>query len=817
MTNVLGTTGATEDQFKKLTVLADKLGLDLLGLTDSYKSFAGATITAGLSQAQTNAIFNAFSTAGAAMKLSTDDINGALRAVSQMFSKGTVSAEELRGQLGERLPGAFAYAAKVSGYTTEEFGKLMAQGKILASDVVPKMAAGYEQLYGSDPAAKTDNLQASLNRLNNTFTLAVKEGNVGKFFKMFVDGANQTLKILESSSWSEFFNKLSALHAGPTVQMITNDVYDLIKALDTLGNSKQLASGTFKFTFTATELTKDYSEQIDLVKKLAAEMKNTAVFGKLSTAEQAKKVFQLEKERQLMTELGLINKNKKSSPLDLGTIGGLTEKIKQLKEESQSLKGKQLIDKQTQIEKATKDLKDLEFYAKNINGDSLAGLDYRIAELNQEASELPVTSSRLASIGVELSKLAAQNEIEKKTTELNKFRNGGRLKYANGGNPWEFQQFEDSPINVNSLGNFRGSTANYGIGDFNYVDDRLYTETPGANDYPVFKNSGNYPIKPKTGSYSSVDYANDEVFPHNISQGRTLSEPSRDRSKDYLNQLGINDPTQPSYIPSFDPFEGSDQTYDFNDVTLPSPIKSKFEPTVKRSDQLPQRELGFTQSTQEDLSKYDDFLDKEGLKDRNKFGYAEAGLLASNMAGVDNLIKSMKPAQTKFDRVKLDRLDLSTARDLNARNSALGQRISQANVRNNATSSGQALSTLAASNGALTNQRINADLSTMLQEEQANNQITNQERSVNNQISREEYIANEQNRANAQSTGNFALSSIGNNFQGYAKDKVLTKNDIMGNKRMMEVLNQMSQNYQWNVDPESDQLMIKYISKLANQ
>lgn len=410
MTNVLGTTEAAEDQFKKLTVLADKLGLDLLGLTDSYKSFAGATITAGLSQAQTNAIFNAFSTAGAAMKLSTDDINGALRAVSQMFSKGTVSAEELRGQLGERLPGAFAYAAKVSGYTTEEFGKLMAQGKILASDVVPKMAAGYEQLYGSDPAAKTDNLQASLNRLNNTFTLAVKEGNVGKFFKMFVDGANQTLKILESSSWSEFFNKLSALQAGPTVQMITNDVYDLIKALDTLGNSKQLASGTFKFTFTATELTKSYSEQIDLVKKLATEMKNTAVFGKLSTAEQAKKVFQLEKERQLMTELGLINKNKKSSPLDLQTIGGLTEKIKQLKEESQSLKGKQLIDKQTQIEKATKDLKDLEFYAKNISGDSLAGLDYRIAELNQEASELPVTSKRLASIGVELSKLAAKKD-----------------------------------------------------------------------------------------------------------------------------------------------------------------------------------------------------------------------------------------------------------------------------------------------------------------------------------------------------------------------------------------------------------------------
>ena len=412
ITNVLGSSEAAEDQFKKLTVVADKLGLDLLGLTDSYKSFAGATITAGLSQAQTNAIFNAFSTAGAAMKLSTDDINGALRAVGQMFSKGTVSAEELRGQLGERLPGAFAIAAKASGYTTEELGKLMAQGKIMASDLVPKMAMALETMYGSDPASKTDNLQASLNRLNNTFTLAVKEGNVGKFFKTFVDGANQALKIIESKSFKEFASKFGAglQSISPLAAQATNEIYDIVKALNTLGDSKQLAAGTFKFTFTATDLNKSYSQQIDLVKKLAGEIKNKAEFDKLSTTEQAKKVFQLERERQLMTELGLINKNKKSIPLDLGTIGGLTEKIKQLKEELPTLKGKQLISKQTEIEKTTKDLKELEFYAKSISVDSSAGLDFAISKLNDEAAKLPASSKRLIEIGVELTKLAGQKD-----------------------------------------------------------------------------------------------------------------------------------------------------------------------------------------------------------------------------------------------------------------------------------------------------------------------------------------------------------------------------------------------------------------------
>ena len=35
-------------------------------------------------------------------------LNGLLLAATQVFAKGKVSAEELRGQIGERLPGALA-------------------------------------------------------------------------------------------------------------------------------------------------------------------------------------------------------------------------------------------------------------------------------------------------------------------------------------------------------------------------------------------------------------------------------------------------------------------------------------------------------------------------------------------------------------------------------------------------------------------------------------------------------------------------------------------------------------------------------------
>ena len=59
------------------------------------------------------------------MHLSAYESEGAFKALEQMLSKGKVSAEELRGQLGERIPGAFQIAARAMGMTTSELDKFM--------------------------------------------------------------------------------------------------------------------------------------------------------------------------------------------------------------------------------------------------------------------------------------------------------------------------------------------------------------------------------------------------------------------------------------------------------------------------------------------------------------------------------------------------------------------------------------------------------------------------------------------------------------------------------------------------------------------
>lgn len=84
----------------------DRVGLKFFETAEAAKSFfaagQGTPIVSGL-----NDIFRAVTNAGGALQLSTEQVNGTFIALGQMLSKGKVQAEELRGQLGERLPGAF--------------------------------------------------------------------------------------------------------------------------------------------------------------------------------------------------------------------------------------------------------------------------------------------------------------------------------------------------------------------------------------------------------------------------------------------------------------------------------------------------------------------------------------------------------------------------------------------------------------------------------------------------------------------------------------------------------------------------------------
>lgn len=149
---------------------SNDLGLNMEASTEQFTLLSAAAKGTSLQGAQTMEIFEGISMAMTALGRSTDDTSGALNAIQQMISKGKVSSEELKEQLGERLPGAFQIAARSMGMTTDALFKALEDGKVKASDLIPKLAAELKKQYGDAAAAAAEGVRANVNRMQNAFT-----------------------------------------------------------------------------------------------------------------------------------------------------------------------------------------------------------------------------------------------------------------------------------------------------------------------------------------------------------------------------------------------------------------------------------------------------------------------------------------------------------------------------------------------------------------------------------------------------------------------------------------------------------------------
>lgn len=152
---------------KQTASIADKYGLNYEASLEGIKTLTGGLKGMNMPLAEQMKIFEGVSTGIAAMKLGAEQSKGAMLALGQMASKGTVSAEELRGQLGERIPGAFSIAAKAMNVTEAQLGKMMEKGEIAAKDFLPRFAAEMQKTFGADALAAANGPQAIQERFNN--------------------------------------------------------------------------------------------------------------------------------------------------------------------------------------------------------------------------------------------------------------------------------------------------------------------------------------------------------------------------------------------------------------------------------------------------------------------------------------------------------------------------------------------------------------------------------------------------------------------------------------------------------------------------
>lgn len=166
---------------------ADRLAVSFGTMADQYGKFSVATTSAGMSARSTREVFSALAESGRVNKLSADQMAGAFLALEQIVSKGKFTAEEVRGQLGERLPGAFSILSAALGVTTAELDKMMEAGEVLASEEnLLKFAKELQRRFGPQLSASLNSVSADLARFENdvfTARLALANGFIPELRK----------------------------------------------------------------------------------------------------------------------------------------------------------------------------------------------------------------------------------------------------------------------------------------------------------------------------------------------------------------------------------------------------------------------------------------------------------------------------------------------------------------------------------------------------------------------------------------------------------------------------------------------------------
>jgi lambda family phage tail tape measure protein len=203
----------------------DKLQIALRGIVGSQAAYsqalaAAASVTRDLNIPQETAIqgmtrlsaavqgaggtvsdsafaFRAVSEAVKATGGNAEQADGALLALTQVFSKGKVSAEELN-QIAERLPGTFTLFAKAAGKSGPELQKALQQGEVGLNDLMK-----FLQLISSEYGQTALKIAASSQEAGARLTVAMKN------MQLEVGRALQPIGASLQSAFADFITKIT--------------------------------------------------------------------------------------------------------------------------------------------------------------------------------------------------------------------------------------------------------------------------------------------------------------------------------------------------------------------------------------------------------------------------------------------------------------------------------------------------------------------------------------------------------------------------------------------------------------------------------
>lgn len=207
-----GDLGATAKELDWIRRTAEFLGIEFGVLANQYTKFAVAAKGTNLEGEATRKIFLSVAAAARVNKASTEQIEGTFLALEQMVSKGSVTMEELRRQLGDRLPGAVQIMADAVGVSVKELTKMIELGQV-SSDYLVQFAEKLDERFGPGLTQALKSTTTAIGQFQNAaFQALLTFGNSG-FMESFTELVRDLTEMLKSAEFEDFIARMSRLAA----------------------------------------------------------------------------------------------------------------------------------------------------------------------------------------------------------------------------------------------------------------------------------------------------------------------------------------------------------------------------------------------------------------------------------------------------------------------------------------------------------------------------------------------------------------------------------------------------------------------------
>ena len=236
--------------------LVDKYNIPLQSARDGFTKLYASMQSAGFAGNEVRDIFTGISKAAATFGMSADKVDRVNYAFAQMASKGQVMSEELKGQLGDVLPGALGIFAEAAGFkgpdAIQKFSAALEDGaykgqamKQLLTNVGVVMNKEFGP--GAEGAART--FQGAINRMQNSllFLYEAFEPAAVQFLNAVVMPLTNGIKQV-TDGFNAFFTGQAAKTAGgsalaqqlnelrPSFEGILNNIKQLTPTFQLLGS-----------------------------------------------------------------------------------------------------------------------------------------------------------------------------------------------------------------------------------------------------------------------------------------------------------------------------------------------------------------------------------------------------------------------------------------------------------------------------------------------------------------------------------------------------------------------------------------------------